>query len=60
MDNDIPQLQKSQDKWITDLVSGVLLRLPPLWEVKHKINLVDPDKHIWYQLLKSPEHLHNS
>ena len=41
---------------ITDLVSCILLELLPLWEINHEINLIDPDKHIWYQLPKYPEH----
>ena len=50
-DNDIPQLHS-----ITDLVSGIPLRLPPIREVNHKINLIDPEKHIHYHLPKCPEH----
>ena len=38
-DNDIPQLHKSWDNNITDLVSGIPLKLPPLQEVAHEINL---------------------
>ena len=33
---------------IADLVSGIPLKSPPLWEGNHKINLIDPDKHIQY------------
>ena len=44
MDNDIPKLQKSWDKKITDLVSGVPLELPLWWEVNYEINLIAPDK----------------
>ena len=47
-DDDIPQLCKSWDNNITDLVSGIPLKLPPIWEVNHKINLIDPKKHIHY------------
>ena len=57
-DNDIPQLYKSRDHNITDLVSGIPLKLPPIWEVNHEINLIDPKKRIHYQLLKCPEHFH--
>ena len=45
-DDDIPQLCKSWDKNITDLVSGIPLELLPIWEVNHEINLIDPEKHI--------------
>ena len=55
-DNDIPQLHKSWDDNITDLVSGIPLKLLPIWEVNHKINLIDPEKHIHYWLPKCPEH----
>ena len=55
-DNDIPQLHKSWDNNITDLVSGIPLKLLPIREVNHEINLIDPEKRIHYQLLKCPEH----
>ena len=57
-DNNIPQLRRSWDNNITDLVSGIPLKLPPIWEVNHKINLIDPEKHIHYHLPKCPEHFH--
>ena len=55
-DDNIPQLCKSWDDNITDLVSGIPLKLPPIWKVNHEINLIDTEKHIHYQLLKCPEH----
>ena len=57
-DDDIPQLHRSWDNNITDLVSGIPLKLPPIQEVNHKINLIDPEKHIHYRLPKCPEHFH--
>ena len=57
-DNNIPQLHKSWDNNITDLVSGIPLKLLPIQEVNHKINLIDPEKCIHYRLLKCPEHFH--
>jgi hypothetical protein len=57
-DNDIPSLREEWMIKITDLVSGILLELPPLREVNHEINLVDPTKCIRYQLPKCPEHFH--
>ena len=57
-DDDIPQLHRSWDNNITDLVSGIPLKLPPIWEVNHEINLIDPEKHIHYRLPKCPEHFH--
>ena len=55
-DDNIPQLCRSWDNNITDLVSGIPLKLPPIWEVNHEINLIDPEKCINYHLLKCPEH----
>ena len=55
-DDDIPQLLWSWDNNITDLVSGIPLKLPPIQEVNHKINLIDPEKRIHYRLPKCPEH----
>ena len=55
-DDDIPQLRSSWDNNITDLVSVILLKLPPIQEVNHEINLIDPEKHIHYCLSKCPEH----
>ena len=46
----------SWDDNITDLVSGIPLKLLPIQEVNHKINLIDPKKCIHYQLTKCPEH----
>ena len=43
-DDDIPQLRRSWDDNITDLVSGIPLKLPPIQEVNHEINLIDPEK----------------
>ena len=57
-DDNIPQLCKSWDNNIFDLVSGIPLKLPPIWEVNHEINLIDPEKHIHYHLPKCPEHFH--
>ena len=56
--DDIPQLCKSWDDNITDLVSGIPLKLLPIWEVNHEINLIDPEKCIHYWLLRCPEHFH--
>ena len=47
-DVDILQLHKSWDDNITDLVSGIPLKLPPIQEVNHEINLIDPKKCIHY------------
>ena len=55
-DYNIPQLHKSWDDNITDLVSGIPLKLPPIQEVNHEINLTDPENCIHYRLPKCPEH----
>ena len=55
-DDNIPQLLRSWDNNITDLVSGIPLKLPPIREVNHEINLIDPKKRIHYCLPKCPEH----
>jgi hypothetical protein len=55
-DNDIPRLREEWMGKIDDLVSGIPLELPPLHEVNHEINLVDPAKRISYRLPKCPEH----
>ena len=57
-DDNIPQLLQSWDNNITDLVSGIPLKLPPIREVNHEINIIDPEKHIHYRLLKCLEHFH--
>ena len=56
--DNISQLRRSWDNNITDLVSGIPLKLLPIQEVNHKINLIDPKKHIHYHLPKCPEHFH--
>ena len=43
-DDNIPQLRRSWDNNITDLVSGIPLKLPPIQEVNHESNLIDPEK----------------
>jgi Reverse transcriptase (RNA-dependent DNA polymerase) len=55
-DNDIPHLCEEWMDKINDLVSGIPLELPPLHEVNHEINLVDPAKGIRYRLPTCPEH----
>jgi hypothetical protein len=59
MDNDIPCPHKEWMNRITDIISGIPLELPPLCEVNHEINPVDPSKHIRYKLPKCPDHFHD-
>ena len=42
---------------ITDLISGVPPKVPPFHQINHKINLIDPNKQINYQLPKCPNAL---
>ena len=56
--HDIVLRRKSWDDNITDLLSGIPLKLLPICEVNHEINLIDPKKCIHYWLLKCPEHFH--
>ncbi len=42
---------------IVDLVSSVPLKVPPLREINHEINLIDPHKQIKYCLPKCPNAL---
>jgi hypothetical protein len=57
-DNDIPCLREEWMEKITALLSGIPLELPPLREVNHEINLVDPTKCIRYRLPKCPKNFH--
>ena len=52
------RMTTSPDNNITNLVSGIPLKLQPIREVNHEINLIDPEKHIHYRLPKCPEHFH--
>ncbi|KAF8505216.1 hypothetical protein JB92DRAFT_3122580 [Gautieria morchelliformis] len=53
-DDDIPHLCEEWMEKITNLVSGIPLELPPLREINHEINLIDPNKHMRYHLPSSP------
>ena len=48
----------NEDKIILTIKSGIPLKLPPIQEVNHEINLIDPEKRIHYHLPKYPEHFH--
>ena len=54
---DYPSLRAQWMDWITDLVSRVSPKVPLFCQINHKINLVDPDKWINYQLPKCPDAL---
>ena len=55
-DDDLPWLQEKWMEKIADLVGGIPLELPPLQEVNHQINPINPDKEIQYWLPKCPKH----
>ena len=42
---------------ITDLISGVPPKVPPFRQINHKINIIDPNKQINYQIPKCPDAL---
>jgi len=53
--NSYKMITNLKEHWLTeiaDLVSGV----PPLRLINHKINLINPAKHIHYRLPKFPRH----
>src|SRR6266481_7098920 len=58
--NTSPRLSGLREQWlqkISDLIGGIPARLPPLHEINHHINLIDPDKRITYCLPKCPDAL---
>jgi hypothetical protein len=44
LEDDIPWLKQQWYKVFKDILQGTLSTLPPLREVNHEINLIDPDK----------------
>src|SRR6266481_6695838 len=58
--NTSSRLSGLREQWlpkISDLIGGILPRLPPLCEINHHINLIDPGKRITYHLPKFPDAL---
>src|SRR6266481_5444229 len=54
------RLSGLREQWlqkILDLIGGIPPRLPPLREINHHINLIDPGKRITYRLPKCPDAL---
>src|SRR6266481_926978 len=58
--NTSSRLSGLREQWlwkISDLIGGILPRLPPLHEINHHINLIDLGKQITYCLPKCPDAL---
>src|SRR6266481_6791558 len=58
--NTSSRLSGLREQWlrkILDLIGGIPARLPPLREINHHINLIDPGKWITYRLPKCPDAL---
>ena len=53
-DEDIPRLRQQWYEEFKDIFQGVKEELPPLREVNHEINLIDPDKKYSYRLPTCP------
>jgi hypothetical protein len=54
LEDDIPQLKQQWYEEFKDILQGTLSRLPPLREVNHEINLINPNKKYTYHLLTCP------
>ena len=53
-EEDIPQLTQRWHDEYQDILQGTKEELPPLREVNHEINLIDPDKRYNYHLPRCP------
>jgi hypothetical protein len=54
----IPDVAAHCERWFAeymDILGGVLLELPPLWEINHRIPLIDVSKRYYYHLPQCPE-----
>jgi len=54
-EEDIPRLKQQLHDQYQDILQGTPEELPPLWEVNHKINLIDPNKQYTYYLPRCPD-----
>jgi hypothetical protein len=54
LEDDIPWLKQQWYEEFKDILQGTLSRLPPLREVNHEINLIDPNKKYTHHLLTCP------
>ncbi|KIJ26865.1 hypothetical protein M422DRAFT_191666, partial [Sphaerobolus stellatus SS14] len=55
--DDFNRLRSQWKEQYSDLFGEILLELPPMREVNHRIKLIDPDKQFSYRLPKCPEAL---
>jgi hypothetical protein len=53
-EEDIPRLRQQWYEEFKDILEGTLEELPPLREVNHEINLIDPDKKYTHRLPTCP------
>jgi hypothetical protein len=56
-DKCLPELHKSWVEAAANILTGALPHLPPLWEVNHKIPIIDENKWYSYLLPRCPEAL---
>ena len=56
-DEDLPELHKKWVEAAANILTGAPLHLPSLWEVNHKIPIIDENKQYDYHLLWCPESL---
>ena len=56
-DEDLPELCKKWVEAAADILTGAPSHLPPLWEVNHKIPIIDENKWYNYHLPQCPESL---
>ena len=54
-EEDIPRLQNQWFQDYNDILSGMVPKLPPLWEVNHRIPLIDEGKQYSYHLHRCPD-----
>jgi len=53
-EEDIPRLKQQWYNNYKEILQGMKEELPPLREVNHKINLIDPNAKYTYHLLRCP------
>ena len=56
-EDDIPRLRDQWFQEYKDILSGIIPTLPPLWEVNHRITLIDEGKQYSYNLPRCPDTL---
>ena len=56
-EEDIPQLREQWFQKYSDVLGGAPSELPPLWEVNHRIPLIDEGKRYTYHVPRCPDSL---